>query len=215
MNDDRKAAHALRYLRDTQFSWWNWAGVRTQDLPRVSPDRPSGLSMVDIEHALCECEKYSRARLPELKGERTKVGKRRYTPRDEMPTADIPAHWLAPGPVQVAPVGQGPSCGEDEFEVEAIVAERGAMYCVRWAGWGIDDDTWEPRDNLAGAQALLEQWNEAKRRILDAMESRVAPPKKARTRKRKLSVLSEFTEEEEEVEEEERPRTRSSRRTTR
>lgn len=224
MRDDRRAAHALRYLRDAQWSWWGWAGVSAHDVPRLAPGLPAGLSLVDIEHALCECEKYSRAGLPgaALPGGRTQVGKRRFRPRAADPGAELPAHWLTPRAEPVAPVvGQAATGAPDEYEVEAIVAERGNSYCVRWAGWSIDDDTWEPRDNLAGARELVDEWNDRKQRILDAVESRRAGAKVARkravsarienARKRKRSLPSDVSEEDED---EGRRKTRSSRRTT-
>ncbi|GJE91065.1 chromo-domain-containing protein [Phanerochaete sordida] len=210
MRNERQAAHALRYLRDAQASWYNWLSVPSRAVPRLSPARAAGLSMVDIEHALCECEKYSRAGLPSFSGARTKVGKRAFRPRDGALTAELPAHWLTPPPVTIAAViGQPPARGEDEYEVEAIVAERGKLYCVRWAGWSIDDDSWEPRENLEGAQELLDAWNEKKRLIWEAIDSRrkgsevtvaVTSTASARiTRKRKLSTPSDLTEEEEDV----------------
>ena len=53
---------------------------------------------------------------------------------------------------------------EDESAVEAILAEksevgatgrRTKMFKIRWAGYGPNDDTWEPLENLDGAKELM------------------------------------------------------------
>lgn len=166
---------AIRYLRDNQESWFAWVGARGGAVPRVSPHKTAGLSTVDIEHALCECEKYSRGVPGVPAGRRTKVGKRPYVPRTPPPTADVPAHWLAPRPPAPALRYDAPVDGADVYQVERIVAERaaGASLCVRWTGWGPEFDTWESAENIAdGAPRILHAWHAMKAAVIAGVEKR-------------------------------------------
>ncbi|KAI0367036.1 hypothetical protein BV20DRAFT_951010 [Pilatotrama ljubarskyi] len=168
---------ALRYLHKTQRTHFARLRIRPDRIPRV-PGRAPGLSMVDLEHALCECEKYSRAYHPSIKGKRQKVAKRGFTPRPEPITADVPSHWL--NDKQVPRRRQEkltrPSFivvgGEEHYEVSHIVAEKrfesgsDPRYLVRWTGWGPDDDTWQRESELVdGAPDVLEEWKSTKARI--------------------------------------------------
>ena len=49
--------------------------------------------------------------------------------------------------------------GEEEFEVEAIIAHRkrgnGHQYLVKWKGYPHSNNTWEPTINLKGASEIL------------------------------------------------------------
>jgi hypothetical protein len=52
--------------------------------------------------------------------------------------------------------------GHEEYEVEAILDARGTgesrQYLVKWKGWGYDDATWQTRDDLRNAPAMLRQF---------------------------------------------------------
>ena len=125
LNVSAYAQEALQYLRDQQWSWYSTVGVTQDQIPRLSAQRPPGLSMVDIEHSLCECEKYSRGKLAHIKGARTVVGKRQFRPRAgaDPPTADIPAHWLVERAKEEPPCPP-PVEGEDVYEVEFNMCEH-------------------------------------------------------------------------------------------
>ena len=52
--------------------------------------------------------------------------------------------------------------GQEEFEVEAILAHRGQgarrRYLIKWKGYPTSDNTWEPERNLTHAQETLENY---------------------------------------------------------
>ncbi|CDO73264.1 hypothetical protein BN946_scf185008.g26 [Trametes cinnabarina] len=168
---------ALRYLHQSQHTHFARLHIRPRDIPRV-PGHTPGLSMVDLEHALCECEKYSRACHPSIKGKRQQVAKRLFVPRPNPITADVPPHWLT-GPRRRREAITRPDAalvdseGEEEYEVSHIVAEKRSgsergdpQYLIRWRGWGPEDDTWEHESRLVdGAPDVLEEWKSLKARI--------------------------------------------------
>jgi len=57
--------------------------------------------------------------------------------------------------------------GEEQFEVESILAKRGvgarAQYLVKWAGYDHYEATWEPSRALAGARQAVREFEEAMR----------------------------------------------------
>ena len=56
--------------------------------------------------------------------------------------------------------------GEDEWEVEEILAERTKngkkQYYVRWAGFSEAHDSWEPEQNLVNAREAVERFTQKK-----------------------------------------------------
>jgi hypothetical protein len=167
---------AIRYIRDTQQSWFIHTGIPPGRIPRLHQSRPAGLTMVDIEHALCECEKYSRGKFPDIKGRRTMVGKRPFVPRDEPVTADIPEGWLGAAPAQEAFECPPPINGtSDEYEVSHIVNESHSSYLIRWKGYGPEEDSWIRADHLGeGASMLIDEWERTKARIHNGLLERAA-----------------------------------------
>jgi hypothetical protein len=53
---------------------------------------------------------------------------------------------------------------EEEFEVEEIldsrVVRRKLQYLVKWVGYGPEDNSWEPADNVANAQEEVEAFHQ-------------------------------------------------------
>ena len=176
MANHANALWAMRYLRDQQFAWYVHIGAQRHEIPRLYPNRAAGLTMVDIEHSLCECEKYSRGLGGlNIEGRRSKIGKRQFVPHDAPPSAVLPPHWLEPGYVPTL-TRPAPVSDDGAYEVSHIVSERddGRMFHVRWLGWGIEDDTWEPREEIErGSPVLVEQWDNMKQRIAAALEEQM------------------------------------------
>lgn len=177
----------MEYLHGSLHSHFTRLGIIGDNVPRLCDERPSGLSMVDIEHAVCEYDKYCRARFPQLKGRRTEI-KKRFTPKpaDTKPyTADLPDKWRRPPSARSIPkppaVRQAEN-GEEVFEVSHIVAERDRTdknttaktstkrFLVRWKGWGPEDDWWMSEHDLKEAQDLLKTWNTIKYGIQEGIE---------------------------------------------
>ncbi|KAI0763819.1 hypothetical protein BD413DRAFT_454456, partial [Trametes elegans] len=154
------ALDALRYLHRTQHAHFARLCIHRGAIPHV-PGRAPGLSMVDLEHALCECEKYSRAAHPDIAGRRQKVAKHAFVPRPAPITADVPAHWRdAPPRRRASTIRPEPMLvgGEQQYELSHIVADKrnqggsDPQYLIRWLGYGPDDDTWQRESELvAGA----------------------------------------------------------------
>lgn len=163
---------ALKWIHASQHD--HFARLRLRDvIPQLWPGRRAGLTMVDIEHSLCEVEKYSRENTPEIRGKRHRVARSAYVQTPEPLTADIPHHWkhdlrprsqrlMRPPPVRLD------SDGEPLWEVSHIVTQRPHtnVYLVRWTGYDISDDTWETETDLAtGAGGVLREWQSMKARI--------------------------------------------------
>ncbi|KAI0792089.1 hypothetical protein C8Q75DRAFT_754443 [Abortiporus biennis] len=173
---------ALRYLYSTQMSHFTRLNIPPSRIPRLCKERPAGLSMVDIEHALCECEKYSRVKFPEIKGGRRVELRRLYIQKPAPLTADLPDKWRKP---RVAPRYSEPPPMDDHpapmYEVSHIVAEKKVRekvdrksttqcYLVRWVGYDPVEDTWMSAEELEGAPDLLGKWNSYKERINTRIE---------------------------------------------
>ena len=69
----------------------------------------------------------------------------------------------------------------DEYEVEEVldsrIRRRKLQYYVHWKNWPISERTWEPPDNLANAQALVDDFHRAY-----PLKPRLTPPRPNRSR---------------------------------
>ena len=197
---------ALRWLHQTQHEHFARLDLSPDRIPQLVRGRAAGLSMVDMEHALCECEKYSRGVHPTIQGRRQKVGKRLFVPRPEPITAEVPVHWLHAGSRRRTVYAEPPPLevevdGQAVYEVSHIVAEKNRtevadpLYLVRWVGWGPDDDTWQRESTLVdGAPEVLEEWTSTKARIrarvqeFQEMGERYRQPLRSRNRKGRKTI---------------------------
>ena len=176
---------AITWLWENQDSYWNRLSFAP---PRRHPSN-KGVSAVDIEHALCEFDKYCRKKFPDTTTRRTTI-KARFVPSREPYTGNLPKKWSQS--VAAKTITQPPPAilkhGEIYYEVSHIVMGSGkSRFLVRWLGYAPDEDTWEGAENLgeSAGQALAE-WHRKCQAIEDAV-SMVAcgnfPPKKAITSK--------------------------------
>ncbi|KAH9924729.1 uncharacterized protein B0H18DRAFT_909066 [Fomitopsis serialis] len=164
---------ALQWLHATQDEHFSRLGIPVDRRPRLCQLRRPGVTMVDLEHALCECEKYSRALHPDIKGKHTKVAKNVFVPTPKRPTADLPVNWTKTSsrPVKLTRPPPVHADGDEvEWEISRIVSERtegpAGHYVLRWTGYGPEDDTCQPEKDLIGeAQGVLNVWKSMKGRI--------------------------------------------------
>ncbi|CEL52823.1 hypothetical protein RSOLAG1IB_11168 [Rhizoctonia solani AG-1 IB] len=67
--------------------------------------------------------------------------------------------------------------GEEEYIVEGIMDSRETKkgkweYLVKWKGYGLEESTWEPRENLKNAQKFLSEYKKSlKNKALDAAKA--------------------------------------------
>ncbi|EPS94550.1 hypothetical protein FOMPIDRAFT_1033300 [Fomitopsis schrenkii] len=170
---------AIQWLHATQDEHFSRLGIPVDRRPRLCASRRPGVSMVDLEHSLCECDKYSRAVHPEIRGKRVKVAKHEFVPHPHRPTANLPAHWLR-APQRRIRLTHPPAVRREDgvvkWEIHRIVAEHGdgaPQYVLRWTGYGPDDDTCQPEKDLVGdAEEVLNAWKSMKQRIRKKMHDK-------------------------------------------
>ena len=168
----------LRHIRDEQMTYFSQFGLPEDAIPQLCPERGPGLTLVDIEHALCECEKYSRAAYPDIKGRRQSAG-RRYVPKDIPVTNALPEKWRKP---VEKPNWTQPDAvdGDDPYEVAHVVREikkwnreESPSYVIRWAGWGPEwDSTLSEVDLEEGSPKIVREWRRLKQEIQDGIDLR-------------------------------------------
>ncbi|KAJ7041200.1 hypothetical protein C8F04DRAFT_1080514 [Mycena alexandri] len=161
-------ADVLRWLTETQRAQFARLGL---DFPYLCV--PGGelleLDVADIEHAVCEVDKYARKAHPHIKGmgDRTQLRGTFHMSEDVLPAVPVlPQAWADPAR-RVARIREGPLVVEKRWCLLRILAERPAPaekihddeieYQVSWFGY--PDPTWEPRYSiLQDAPALVEEY---------------------------------------------------------
>ncbi|KAM3727343.1 M-phase phosphoprotein [Dirofilaria immitis] len=78
---------------------------------------------------------------------------------------------------------------DDEFEVDRIlsvaVMNGKVKYQVRWKGYGSDEDSWEPEQNLATARLILDDYIANHKDEVKKVQDTILAQKKLRKRRRK------------------------------
>jgi hypothetical protein len=85
--------------------------------------------------------------------------------------------------------------GDPVFEVEAILRDRGkgarVQYFVKWLGWPISSSTWQSRDDLAGAEELVAEYEKNR---AESMKRKAESGEMPRTnRAQRISMLRAAT----------------------
>ena len=172
---------AIIWLREHQHEYWNQLSLT----PPLRHPTNKGVSAVDIEHALCEFDKYCRVKFPSTATRRTTM-KARYVPNSDPYIANLPKKWTRSAAAKV--IMQPPPAirknGEIYYEVSHVVMTSGkSKFLVRWLGYEPDEDTWENAENLGeSAGKILADWHRKCRAIEDAttvIGNGELPPKKA------------------------------------
>jgi hypothetical protein len=145
---------AMRWLVDTQDEHFARLGLTFNGL---GPDHLP-LRLADIEHLLCELDKYARIAHPGIKATygqhhtHTKGG--RFEPsNDPFPSAPcLPKAWPHPDR-QILRVKPGPRTKLDKrYVVKRIVKEKeedGQLrYLIEWVGYSMADATWEDAETI-------------------------------------------------------------------
>jgi len=169
---------ALTWLHQTQDLHFARLGISRGRRPSIGSNHV--LSLVDFEHSLCECDIYSRKAHPEIKGRRLHIATRRNfsANRPPPPSAVLPSGWSSVDEAvharartkRSAPPPVDPSDPDPAWTLSHIVKQapgpNGKMlYCVRYDGYGPEDDLWLGEADLVDAPELLTQWQEFLDRI--------------------------------------------------
>ncbi|KAI0044558.1 hypothetical protein FA95DRAFT_1496875 [Auriscalpium vulgare] len=191
---------ALKWLHDTQQRHFARLGIAPERRPRVHCSAPPGLSLVDLEHSLCETDVYSRVKHPDIPGLRRVhiSGRRNFKPGAAPLTCDLPRNWKVAAeavrararkhkplpPVDAA--DPDPEWVLSHIVKEAVGARGVPLYLVRYKGYTPEDDLWQDEEDLEGAVELLEEWRSLKESISSGIASSKA--NKLSSNKRRAST---------------------------
>ena len=153
----------MRYLAENQDFHFKRLGLEFSGL---GPERlPMGVA--DIEHTLCEVDKYCRAAHPHLKEKRTNLD-RRFRP-SELSTpapAVVPKAWSHPSRKIPRIRPQRALEVEKRYEIESLRGHRdgpkGREYLVYWVGYPPSQASWEFEESLL---------DEAESAVMEYLES--------------------------------------------
>ncbi|KZV76371.1 chromo-domain-containing protein [Peniophora sp. CONT] len=149
------------------------AGFSKKDIPSLKPGTP-GLSIVDIEHVLCEYSKYVRIASPD------KYNCRPFDLQEASSkvTRILPKNWKSARAAFLERNRKYTNPAADkkgEYEISAILDDAkidGELhYKVRWQGWGPDADTWEPAATFKKqSPELVDAYVERRSKIEDLLK---------------------------------------------
>lgn len=159
------AIHIIRWLAKTQHQHFKRLGINFSGL---GPDQiPMGVA--DIEHTLCEVDKYARMAHPQFKGKRTEI-RRTFEPSPETQSEQyiVPKAWSHPNRKIPRIRPGGPPVVEKRYTIARIGGERegegGREYLIYWFGYSDKDASWEPEESLLDdAPLAIQEYLDSKR----------------------------------------------------
>ncbi|KAH9477081.1 hypothetical protein JR316_0010997 [Psilocybe cubensis] len=172
---DEFEAEVIRYLAASQAYHFQRLGLEFSGLgPKRLP-----MTVVDIEHTLCEVDKYCRVAHPQLKGKRTNLH-RTFRPSSvgaegadagrswALPKAVLPKAWADPRR-RTSRIREDRTLHvEKRYEIESLRDHREApngqerQFLVYWVGYPPSEATWEFESSLAhDAPLVVAQYRQA------------------------------------------------------
>lgn len=162
-------APALVWLYENQQALFKRAGITHKDIPGILPSRP-GLTLIDLEHALCETHKYVAIRHRGPNG----IASRTYKSDSTTVTCRLPPRWketaLAAGrrdkkynrpQAAISAVDVDDSLWYISHIVDKEKITGELHYRLRWHGYGPHEDTWESVDRLIeDAPTVVEEYEQ-------------------------------------------------------
>ena len=146
-HDSGFAIEVMQYLTNTQDQHFKRLGLAFSGLgPEKLP-----MDVSDVEHTLCEVDKYCRLRHPQLKGKRTNIT-RSFEPSKlgSLPKPVLPQAWFHPSRDTPRIRPDKKLVIEKRYLIDAIKAHKdsptGTRYLVYWVGYSVEDATWEPEE---------------------------------------------------------------------
>jgi alpha-glutamyl/putrescinyl thymine pyrophosphorylase clade 1/Chromo (CHRromatin Organisation MOdifier) domain len=140
----------MRWLQKNQDEHFKRLGLEFSGL---GPDRLP-MQLCDIEHTLCEVDKYARLSHPHIAGLHGRTHLKQSFKQSALfyPEFHIPKAWAHPDRKTVR-IRPGPPRKVNKiYVIHSIVGRRkkasGVQYKVHWWGYSSDDDTWEPEKEL-------------------------------------------------------------------
>ncbi|EKM76221.1 hypothetical protein AGABI1DRAFT_131541 [Agaricus bisporus var. burnettii JB137-S8] len=151
----------IRWLAENQTYYFERLGLTP---PRLGP-KELLMDVADIEHTLCELDKYARLAHSNLKGRRSEI-RRGFEPKSQLPAeAVLPAAWRHKARIIPRVREDKRIIVEKRYTVSRIKTHRvdaqgNKEYFVLWSGYPESDATWEPEltlnDDAPGA--IVDYW---------------------------------------------------------
>ena len=154
------AIEVMRYLANNQKQHFKRLGLAFSGLgPKKLP-----MDVSDIEHTLCEVDKYCRVAHPHLKGKRTNITRSfESSTSGPLPELILPSAWSHPSRNKPRIRPDKTLVIDKRYTIDAIKDHKkgpdGMLYLVYWVGYSDKDATWEPEELiLADAPLALYEY---------------------------------------------------------
>lgn len=150
----------IRWLTENQKYHFERLGLK----PPVLGPNNWPMDVADVEHTLCELDKYARLAHADIKGKRKEI-RRSFEPKGQLPPDPVfPKAWKHPARKTPRVRPDRKLVVEKRYAVSRIKTHRdgknGREYLVFWWGYPDSDATWEPEPTLMddAAGAVHDYW---------------------------------------------------------